>query len=68
MNLTEEEFLKVQTAIRPVWYEDAVAEIKKVRGGKYPPDWYKKVVLSGVLDLLVECWREADLDVGVSDV
>lgn len=47
--LTEEEYKELEAAApansSPAWNK-AVDAIKKRRGGKYPPDWFAKVLMN----------------------
>jgi hypothetical protein len=34
------------------------ANIKSARGGEYPPDWYSKIVLSGIMSVIANNWKK----------
>lgn len=38
-------------------WNNACDQVKKARGGRYPDDWYVKVILSGFLYNLSSTWK-----------
>lgn len=50
MNLTSEELSKLENASTGDAWDAIVDEILAARGGEYPPDWYAKVLASGLAD------------------
>ena len=57
-NLTETELDKLRaTKNSSEWYH-ALDDIKATRQGRYPHDWYAKVVVSGMFDKAEAGWKE----------
>lgn len=50
-NLTSDEIeqLKQAAGTGQKW-ADTVDQILRERGGSYPPDWYQKVIIGGIID------------------
>ena len=48
MNLTNEEMGKLEAAKSTAEWNDCCDEIKRARGGQYPPDWYQRVIMTGL--------------------
>jgi hypothetical protein len=57
MNITEEEIMKLLESSGAQQWNATCDEIKKARGGQYPPDWFKEVILSGLAGKVAENWR-----------
>lgn len=49
MLLTDEELQLLETVNTEDEWNDACDKVKKARGGKYPPDWYARVIAGGVI-------------------
>jgi hypothetical protein len=49
MNLTDDEMRMLQEAELPEEWDEACDAVKSARGGQYPPDWYSRVLQSGML-------------------
>ena len=49
MNLTEQELQKLQSATSGEHWNQLCEEVKAARDGEYPPDWYARVILSGLM-------------------
>ena len=52
-NLTDEEIASLEACSSESQWNATCAEIKKVRGGKFPPDWYVKMLASGKMHSIV---------------
>lgn len=50
MNITDEEIDKLKKTNNEGQWNAVCDEIKKARGGQYPPDWWSKVKQSGLMD------------------
>lgn len=49
MNLTEEELTRLKGCKTQTEWNQACDAIKRVRGGQYPPDWFPKVHMTGLM-------------------
>lgn len=49
MNITESELSELKACQSDQQWNDVCDKVKRARGGQYPPDWYPKVILSGLL-------------------
>lgn len=47
-NLTDAEMEKLEACKTEAEWDATCDEIKRARGGDYPPDWFAKVVLAGL--------------------
>ncbi len=48
MNITKEEIAALSASNTREEWNNACDDIKRVRGGAYPPDWWQAVMLSGL--------------------
>ena len=48
MNITESELTALDAATTATDWNAVCDQIKRSRGGQYPPNWYAVVVLSGM--------------------
>ena len=56
MNITEKEIQSLREAATEEAWDQVCDEIKKVRGQEYPPDWYTKVIMSGLMQSVSSKW------------
>ena len=64
MKITQEELQSLEACQSEQDWSDACDAIKNARDGLYPPDWWDKVKLSGMMDRVMERWGEnSDLSV-----
>ena len=56
MPITQEELSNLTLAASEKEWNAACDAIKCARGGQYPPDWYAKVVLSGLAAIVRANW------------
>ncbi len=56
MNITEKEIQSLREAATEDAWNKVCDDIKKVRDQQYPPDWYSKVVLSGLMQRVSSKW------------
>ncbi|MGL5059077.1 MAG: hypothetical protein ACRC62_03765 [Microcoleus sp.] len=56
--LTPEEIRGLELARSEEEWEDICDEVIKARGGEYPADWYKKVILSGLAHRVSCFWEK----------
>ena len=54
MNITEEEIASLEACKSDTEWNAACAAIKAARDGAFPPDWWPKVVKSGIMKRVVE--------------
>lgn len=57
MNITEQELEKLKSTKSETEWNAACDEIKRARGGQYPPDWWTEVVMSGLMSAARLLWR-----------
>ena len=57
MNLTDAELAKLKASKNETEWNATCDEVKAARGGQYPPDWYQKVLASGVAGTVQSKWR-----------
>lgn len=48
-NLTDDEFRRALDTSNPLEWNDFCDEVKAARGGEYPPDWFERMLVSGVM-------------------
>jgi len=56
MNLTDQELEKLKASNSAQEWNSICAEVKRTRNGQYPPDWYPRVMLSGVFLEVQATW------------
>jgi hypothetical protein len=49
MNLTTEEYEDLEQATTEVRWSEVCDRIKAARENRYPPDWYQRVIVTGLL-------------------
>ena len=59
-NITEEELNSLRTAKNEAEWNAACDAVKKARAGRYPYDWYEKVLASGLTAEVAAAWGEPD--------
>ena len=52
MNLTEDEMIKLRNAKSESEWNAVCDEIKTARNGTYPPDWFDKMIETGLLSAI----------------
>lgn len=57
MNITEQELEKLKATKSETEWNATCDEIKRARGGEYPPDWWAKVAMSGIMSIASLAWR-----------
>jgi hypothetical protein len=57
MNITESELIQLKSARSSRMWNVACDKIKEARGGAYPPDWYAKVLSSGLMRDVSRSWE-----------
>ena len=60
MNLTQEELGVLKSCNSEKDWNAACDEIKRTRDGAYPPDWWAKVKLSGMMARISARWGSDD--------
>lgn len=56
-NLTEQEESKLVASKNEDEWNAICDEVKAARGGKYPPDWFARVMMSGLGARAQERWK-----------
>ena len=56
MNITDAEIAMLEGCRSAEEWNTMCKGIKSVRGGQYPPDWWPKVKLSGLMDRVTARW------------
>lgn len=56
MNITEAELKTLRDSTNEQQWNDACDAIKRVRNNKYPPDWFQKVMMSGLATTIQTSW------------
>lgn len=56
MNITEQELEKLKNAKNATEWNAICNQIKNKREGSYPPDWYDKVLGSGLMAIVSDSW------------
>ncbi len=59
MNLTEAEFLDLTSTKNEEEWNAACDRVKAARDGAYPPDWWPRMMLSGVMHRHFATWRKS---------
>ena len=57
-NITTEELQRLEDCKSAQDWSDACDAVKEARNGQYPPDWWDKVKLSGMMDRIMARWGE----------
>lgn len=58
MNITDTELAMLEAVTTDDEWNQACDAIKRARGGAYPPDWWAKVKLSGLMDRVMARFGE----------
>ena len=56
MNLSDAEVKSLRAAAGEASWNAVCDQIKAARGGKYPADWYARVVLGGLMSEVKSGW------------
>jgi hypothetical protein len=56
MNLTDEELQNLKDTKSEQEWNNTCDEVKRARGGQYPPDWYAKVLATGLAHEVQANW------------
>lgn len=59
-NITQAELASLEASKNETEWNRACDAIKKARNGGYPPDWWPKVKLSGMMDRIAAKWGKPD--------
>lgn len=57
-NITDLEIVNLFGTKSEKQWNAVCGEIKSARGGEYPPDWYAKIVLSGIMSIISNGWKK----------
>lgn len=57
MNLTEAEMTKLRNTKSETEWNAVCDEIKAVRNGAYPPDWFAKMMMTGLMSAIAATWK-----------
>ena len=57
MNITDKELEKLKATKTVNEWNSTCNEIKKARAGNYPPDWFEKVIISGLISDAKNNWK-----------
>jgi len=63
MNITNNEIQKLENTKNEVEWNSVCDEIKRARGNKYPPDWWMKVMMSGLAEKARASWLRETIEV-----
>jgi hypothetical protein len=61
MNLTEAEMIELKNTTNESEWNAVCDKIKAARKGSYPPDWFNKVLLTGVISEIAAKWGKEPL-------
>ena len=56
MNITQEEINKLKATKNEREWNAVCDEVKRVRSGSYPGDWFEKVNMSGLMREVAQSW------------
>jgi len=56
MNITKQETASLEACQSADDWSVACGKIKSARNGMYPPDWWDKVKMSGMMDRIMARW------------
>ena len=56
MKITKEELESIEACQTEQDWSDVCVAIKEARNGLYPPDWWDRVKLSGMMDRVMARW------------
>ena len=59
-NITQEELDRLKACTTSQEWSDTCDAIKDARDGQYPPDWWAKVILSGLAREVTARWGSDD--------
>lgn len=57
MNITQEELNKLASTKSEAEWNLVCDQIKLARGGQYPPDWWAKVMMTGMAAIIQGSWK-----------
>jgi len=63
MNLTEAEMIELNNTTNETEWNAICDNIKAARKGSYPPDWFTKILLTGVISEIAAKWGKETLTV-----
>lgn len=58
MVITEQEIQKLKDTKNEIQWNAVCYEIKAARDGAYPPDWWPKMMMSGLIDQISKSWNK----------
>jgi len=56
MNLTDTELTQPKATTCEHEWNNQCDAIKRVRNGEYPPDWFQRMMLSGLMSRIMASW------------
>lgn len=59
MNITQVELDSLEASQSETEWNHVCDGIKKARNGNYPPDWWPRVKLSGLMDKVMAKWGDS---------
>lgn len=59
MNITDDEIKRLEETKSEAEWNAACDDIKRARGGQYPPDWWPKVSQSGLVRRVATSWNKS---------
>lgn len=57
MNITTEEVNKLASTKSASEWNAVCDQIKRARGGEYPPDWWNKIMMTGMAAIVQRNWK-----------
>lgn len=67
MNITDEEIKLLEASKSESDWNSACDKIKEARNGHYPPDWWPKIKMSGMMDRILNSFG-ADSDIHIISI
>lgn len=58
MNLTQDEVEKLMATKSESEWNAMCDEIKRARGGQYPPDWWSRMMMTGLIESIQKSWAK----------
>ena len=58
-NITDQEVAKLKATRSSIEWNRVCDEIKNARGGEYPPDWWNRIMMTGLMAQIHDAWEEA---------
>lgn len=57
-NITDQEIANLNATRSSIEWNSVCDQIKAARGGEYPPDWWNRIMMTGLAAQIHDAWGE----------